>query len=241
MRVYFSISLMVILLCMFQSPAFGTVTTYNSRVTYQAAASPLGATTSIDFSTKDDGSSFTNPASDIQIAPLMLGGVSFDHVRSYYNRLIYWFPNETITASFPANTYAFGADMGPNYVLAGSFTVTLSSGEIYHTPVSSGALFFGVTSDQPLQWVKISYDATSFWIDNFTYTITPPPPPPVTAASIQRWSVTNGYYALNFFGDGTLLAAKGGAVPISGQPGSSGVNAIKLAPATGASIGTVVN
>jgi hypothetical protein len=41
--------------------------------------------------------------------------------------------------------------------------------------VSAGALFFGVTSDQPLQWVKISYDATSFWIDNFTYSHTQPP------------------------------------------------------------------
>ena len=33
------------------------------------------------------------------------------------------------------------------------------------------------------------------------------PPPPVTASSIQRWSITNGFYALNVFGDGTILAA----------------------------------
>jgi hypothetical protein len=65
---------------------------------------------------------------------------------------------------------------------------------------------------------------------SFTVTVNPPPVPPVSAGSIQRWSVTNGFYALTAFNDGTLLAASDAFV--SG-PGSG----VKLNPHSGATIG----
>lgn len=61
-----------------------------------------------------------------------------------------------------------------------------------------------------------------------------PPTVTVTAASIQRWSITTGHYALNFFGDGTLLAARPEVVLGPQVPGGNGVPAIKINPATGA-------
>jgi hypothetical protein len=55
------------------------------------------------------------------------------------------------------------------------------------------------------------------------------PPPTVAAADIQRWRVTNGFYALNVFGDGTILAASDAFV---NGPGSG----VKLSPITGTTI-----
>lgn len=60
-----------------------------------------------------------------------------------------------------------------------------------------------------------------------------PPSPVVSANSIQRWSVSNGHFALNFFGDGTLLASKSGVVLGPHVPGGNGVEAVKLDPETG--------
>jgi hypothetical protein len=56
-----------------------------------------------------------------------------------------------------------------------------------------------------------------------------PPPSTVAAADIERWRVTNGFYALNVFGDGTILAASDAFV---NGPGSG----VKLNPSTGATI-----
>ena len=56
-----------------------------------------------------------------------------------------------------------------------------------------------------------------------------PPPSTVAAADIERWRVTNGFYALNVFGDGTILAASDAFV---NGPGSG----VKLNPGTGATI-----
>src|SRR5262245_20401333 len=56
-----------------------------------------------------------------------------------------------------------------------------------------------------------------------------PPPSTVAVADIQRWRVTNGFYALNVFGDGTILAASDAFV---NGPGSG----VKLNPITGATI-----
>ncbi|MGE3466348.1 MAG: LamG-like jellyroll fold domain-containing protein [Pyrinomonadaceae bacterium] len=67
-----------------------------------------------------------------------------------------------------------------------------------------------------------------------------PPPVSVTAASIQRWKVNNGFFSLHFFGDGTLLAADDFAVGVpGGDPGTGGVMASKLDPANGSGLGTV--
>ena len=56
-----------------------------------------------------------------------------------------------------------------------------------------------------------------------------PLPAPITASSIQRWSVTNGFYALNIFGDGTILAASDTFVSGAGS-------GVQLDPRTGAVI-----
>lgn len=62
-----------------------------------------------------------------------------------------------------------------------------------------------------------------------------PPPATVDAFSIQRWSViTTGFYSLNIFGDGTLLAARDSAVSSPQGAPASGVMAAKIDPATGA-------
>ncbi len=55
------------------------------------------------------------------------------------------------------------------------------------------------------------------------------PPTPVTVPGIQRWSVTNGFYALNIFGDGTILAASDTFVSGAGS-------GVQLDPRTGAVI-----
>jgi hypothetical protein len=65
-----------------------------------------------------------------------------------------------------------------------------------------------------------------------TATATPSPSPtptPITATSIQRWSVNNGFYGLSIFGDGTLLAA--------GNTFASGAGSgVKMNPYTGETI-----
>ena len=55
------------------------------------------------------------------------------------------------------------------------------------------------------------------------------PPSTVVAADIERWRVTNGFYALNVFGDGTILAASDTFVNGHGS-------GVKLNPSTGAPI-----
>jgi hypothetical protein len=64
-------------------------------------------------------------------------------------------------------------------------------------------------------------------------------PPSVSAGSIQRWSVSTGHFALNFFGDGTLLATKSAVVVGPQVPGGNGVEAVKIDPATGGIIGSI--
>src|SRR5256714_9216145 len=56
--------------------------------------------------------------------------------------------------------------------------------------------------------------------------------PTVTAASIQRWRVTNGFFALTAFSDGTLLAANDGV-------SSGSVMGVKLNPHNGTNMGTL--
>ena len=60
----------------------------------------------------------------------------------------------------------------------------------------------------------------------------PAPSTSVTAATVQRWKVTNGYYALNIFGDGTLLAARDDIVNGQGF-------GLKINPHNGATIASM--
>lgn len=178
------IAFTIVVLTLFASAesTLGSVTHYTDRNSYLSAAGASATTTkSIDFSTKDDGSPITIPSSDVAFDPLILRGVQFAGsssygVRSYYNQLIYTAPFDTITATLPANSYAFGVDVGRSYGAAGTFTVTLSSGQSYLIPVvaTDGAVFFGITSDQPLEWATFTFDTYEFFVlDDFTYSYTP--------------------------------------------------------------------
>lgn len=156
----------------FWGQAFGAVNTYDNRPAYLAAATPLGSTTNIDFSTYDSGLNITIPGSDVYIDPLNLRDVTFA-AQSYYNDVIYTFPNATYPVRFPVQTYAFGMDLRTFYGTAGTFTVTLSTGDVYSIPYTpSGSMFFGAISDVPVQWATIYFDNDYHIMDNFTFTRT---------------------------------------------------------------------
>ncbi len=154
------------------SGVFAAVTTYNNRPAYLAAATPLGSTTSVDFERYDNGMYITDPGGDTYIDPLNLRDVSFA-AQSYYNLAIYTFPNATYPVRLPANTYAFGMDLQTFYGTAGTFTVTLSTGDVYALPFTpSGPIFFGAISDTPIAWATVHFNNDYHVMDNFTYTRT---------------------------------------------------------------------
>lgn len=88
----------------------------------------------------------------------------------------------------------------------------------------------------------VTYDGAHVWVSNFgnntisKFNFGPPSacqaeptPTPVTAASIQRWSVNNGFNTLSVFADGTLLAASN---TFAIGPGSG----VKMNPRDGSTI-----
>ena len=152
-----------------------SVSTFTNRTFYNPAANALGTTKNIDFLQRDNGAPITNPGSDVYIDPLTLKGVTFNGARSYYNLTIYTGPNGKIRANLPPNTYAFGVDMARFYGTAGTFTVTLSTGEIYQlNGNAANSNFLGFYSDEPLQWAEYSYNNDYIVLDNFTYTLKTP-------------------------------------------------------------------
>lgn len=160
------------MLLIFGGQCFGAVTTYSDRPTYLAAATPLGSTTNIDFTTYDSGTNITVPGGDTYIDPLNLRDVTFA-AQSYYNLAIYTFPNATYPVGLPANTYAFGMDIRTFYGTVGTFTVTLSTGDVYSLPfIPPGPMFFGATSDVPIQWATIHFNNDYHVMDDFTFTRT---------------------------------------------------------------------
>lgn len=144
--------------------------TFTDRATWDAyvAATP----TDIDFTTRDDGSLITSPVTDLGMSLLSLRCVDFLNVQSYYNLSIYVFPAQVLRVDLPAGTNAFGTDISPFYLINGTYSVLLSTGESF---VFSPALvpfvwdFFGVHSSQPISWVEFTYDNTYLAIDNFSY------------------------------------------------------------------------
>src|SRR5215212_6021066 len=169
------VGFLLISLVLFASNAAASVTSYSDRASYEAAASSSGLPTTIDFSTRDNGTPITNPNSDTYFDPLSLRGATFNG-QSYYNSFIYVGPGGFITANLPANTYAFGVDLSSFYGTGGTFTITLSSGQSYTLSRAAGApvfysppTFFGAISDQPIQWAKVTYDNDYCVVDNFTY------------------------------------------------------------------------
>ena len=144
--------------------------TFTDRATWDAyvAATP----TDIDFTTRDDGNLITNPSQDVFMSLLSLRCVEFLNVRSYWNLSAYVGPAQVLRVNLPAGTNAFGTDISPFYLVNGTYSVLLSTGESF---VFSPALvpfvwdFFGAHSSQPISWVEFTYDNTSLVIDNFSY------------------------------------------------------------------------
>lgn len=179
-----------------------SVTTYMDRDSFDAAAGPTRAT---DFATDDYGLPLTNPSADQGFDYLGLAGICFQNVRSYYNLVIYTFPAATITVDLPAGTYAFGTEISPFYLIDGTYTVTLSTGDVFSFDPALVPWtwdFFGVVSDTPIDWVEFTYDNTYFLLDNFAITATAgpgrgcPAPPfiPVTI-DVEPGSVANSVNA----------------------------------------------
>ncbi len=145
------------------------VTTYTSRSAWQAVA---GTTTTINFSTWDNGDPITDPTADAFFSSLSLSGVEFLDVRSYWNLAVYVFPNQPLRANLPPGTVAFGADIRPFYDVPGSYTITLSTGDTftYNSALVPWTMdFFGVVSTAPVEWVEFEYDNTYLVLDNFTF------------------------------------------------------------------------
>ncbi len=153
--------------------ARAAVTTYTSRSAWQAAA---GTPTTINFSTLDNGAPITNPADDAFFPSLTLSGVTFLNIRSYWNQEIYVRPNQPLRANLPSGTVAFGADLAPFYMVPGSYTITLSTGETFtHSPAFGPGTwdFFGVVFTTPVEWVEFKYDNTYLGLDNFSFIVSP--------------------------------------------------------------------
>ncbi len=155
---------------LFGMQAYATVIPYTDRNSFSLNAE---ATKTLTFSTNDSGSPITNPAADKGFSVLTLSGVSFNNVRSYYNLMLYTYPDAAIRVDLPANVGAVGVDLSPFYSVAGTYEIVLSSGEIYHLPVNTTPwappTFFGVISDTPIEWVEYKLDNTYLILDNFTF------------------------------------------------------------------------
>ncbi len=144
--------------------------TYTDRSTWEAAVGT--PSTVIDFTTRDDGCVITFPVNDVAFSPITLRGADFVGARSYWNQSLYVFPSQGLRVVLPAGTYAFGTDLSPFYNVAGSYTIRLSTGEVFSLSpafVPWTPDFFGVESPVDISWVEFSYDNTYMVLDNFAY------------------------------------------------------------------------
>jgi hypothetical protein len=230
------ITILATFLCVLCSApaANAAVTSYSDRATYNAAAAGLGTPTNIDFMTRDNGEYITNPGSDVYFNPLTLRGVSFEG-QSYYNDTLYEFQNGTTGADLPSNTYALGFDMWRFYGSMGTFTITLSTGHTFSIPSTAiNRQFFGAIADQPIKWVRLSFDSDYFVMDNFVYGANGPiasPTPPLLSGVVSHWpgeGNTNDVVGPN---NGTFQNGSGYATGVIGQAFSlDGVNRYITAP-----------
>ncbi|HVE60143.1 MAG TPA: LamG-like jellyroll fold domain-containing protein [Pyrinomonadaceae bacterium] len=191
--------------------ANASVSTFTGRTFYNNAVSTLGTTKNIDFLQKDNGTPITNPNTDTYIDPLLLKGVTFNGARSYYNLNIYTGPNGIIRATLPPNTYAFGVDLTRFYGTNGTFTITLSTGDVYQLPGNAANNnFLGFYSDEPLQWAEYSYNTDYLVLDNFTFTIKTPNQ---LSGLVSYWTGDNHALDVKANNDGT---PRGGTTYASG-------------------------
>ncbi len=206
------------------APASAAVTTYTSRSTYNSVAAPMGTTKNIDFATRDDALPITNPANDINVTSMYLKGAEFVNQRSYYNRMFYNFPNFKSRVNLPANTYAFGVDLTRFYGTNGNFTVRLSTGDVYtfagkpnvhYFTFPPNPDFFGVISDQPVQWAEYSFPNDYFVLDDFTFTVNTPNQ---LSGLVSYWSAENTSIDVKDGNDGIM---RGGMVFSNGAVGKA--------------------
>lgn len=167
---------------------------YNDRQSFLTALCPTATIKTIDFSRKDDGSFITTPAADTYFETLTLSGVTFHQVQSYYNDSIYYFPTAVIKADLPPNTFSFGLDLFPGYNTAGTFTITLSTGETYYLNTGGTTRFFGVSSTAPIEWASFSFNNNYLVIDNFVVGTGCDSTPPVITPTVTGTLGNDGWY-----------------------------------------------
>ncbi len=168
--------------------------TYDNRATWANALCSTETTKTIDFSHKDDGSFITTPAADTYFETLTLSGVTFHQVQSYFNQLIYYFPTAVIKSDLPPGTYSLATDLFAGYGMAGTFTVTLSTGQTYFVNTDGTSRFFGVISSTPIEWASFSFNNNYLVIDNFTVGTGCDSTAPVITPTVTGTLGNNGWY-----------------------------------------------
>lgn len=146
--------------------ASAAVSTYSDRATFLAGA---GATTTIDFSTNDAALPITNPPSDVSFSVFARSGVIFQDVHSYFDLFIYTFPKAVIRVNLPPGTTTVGTDIAPFNQGAGTYEITLSTGDTIRLSNNGSVQFFGAIATTSIQWVDFSLDGTSLMLDNLAF------------------------------------------------------------------------
>ena len=165
------VSLLAATLFAVAEQAHAAITVYHDRAAFEAVS---GTTRVIKFDTTDQGDPVTDPPSQTYFPYLGLRGVCFQSLMTYYNLLIYNFPNSTTVAGLPQNTYAVGTNWFPWYVNANLLTVNVSVGGVVHAyPFSMPAVawehpFLGFISDAPIDWISFTLDNAYIGIHDFT-------------------------------------------------------------------------
>ena len=185
-RAIFPIAATLLALLTFTRDASATVTSFTSRAAFNAASGP---TRTIDFATADAGGPLSATPFAQTFPWLGLSGVCFKEVQTYYDLFIYSnaaYPS-TVRVFLPPGTFAMGTNVMPFYAILGTYTVTLSTGDVFQFPEDFHNFpndFFGVVSDMPIAWATFELDNTFLLLDNFSLTAsadlmaTCPPSPP---------------------------------------------------------------
>lgn len=148
-----------ITLGVFSTSATADVRVYSSQASFFANSGPLRT---LDFS--GGPLSITPSAAPYSVLyDVNFGGVCFQRVFNHYNLVVYTYPNVPMRVNLPARTYAVGFGLANFYGAAGTYTITLSSGESYQIPRSDPTRpydYFGVVSDAPIEWFTFAFDGS---------------------------------------------------------------------------------
>jgi hypothetical protein len=145
-------------------------TTYTDRPTWAANA---GTATTVNFSQFDDGTPLTSPPANVFFPSLTIAGATFLNVHSLNDVFIYVDALQTIHVNLPPGTVAAGADLGPMHASLATYTIRLSTGEVFNGASSGQSTpsdFFGFISSTPVQWVEYSIDSgATLTLGNFAF------------------------------------------------------------------------